>query len=182
MMLNVGDLVDLDGLDTKGLRRRYGRGFLLVDFTYGGVLEMLGVTETSDRLSVRSTVEGLALTGARDPLQADVYPLHGSAQDRFMVTVGRGDGAVVRLRHPNVSKVHAFFRFNPDSETFALTDAGSRNGTRVDGVLLEPHAPRPLKGGETIRFGRAVAAQFHTDRSLAGYVAGLKIRRQREGP
>jgi pSer/pThr/pTyr-binding forkhead associated (FHA) protein len=51
-----------------------------------------------------------------------------------------------------VSKFHAFFRIVGDR--VELSDAGSRNGTFVGNLRLEPKGPpRAVRNGEQVRFG-----------------------------
>jgi pSer/pThr/pTyr-binding forkhead associated (FHA) protein len=51
-----------------------------------------------------------------------------------------------------VSRVHASVSI--DKNRVFLTDLGSVNGTRVNGVRLEPHAARPLQNGDIIILGK----------------------------
>jgi len=43
--------------------------------------------------------------------------------------------------------------------TWAVEDQNSRNKTRLNGEVLQPYEPRPLKDGDTLHFGR-VEARF----------------------
>jgi hypothetical protein len=71
-------------------------------------------------------------------------------------SVGRDPRNGVVIDHPTVSRLHAFIDFN---ETGAwLDDAGSRNGTRVDGARVAPRAT--LRDGSEIRIGVALARFF----------------------
>jgi pSer/pThr/pTyr-binding forkhead associated (FHA) protein len=51
-----------------------------------------------------------------------------------------------------VSRVHA--SINVDRGRVYLTDLGSVNGTRVNGVRLEPHLARPLQNGDIVILGK----------------------------
>jgi len=68
-----------------------------------------------------------------------------------IIRVGRAADNDVFIDHRNVSKLHAFFRVQDDALT--LADAGSRNGTWVNGELLVPKGPpsRPLASGDVVR-------------------------------
>jgi hypothetical protein len=69
-----------------------------------------------------------------------------------MITVGRTANNDVLVEDVQVSKFHASFRL--DGERIEITDHGSRNGTWVGGARLTANAPpRPVRYGETIRFG-----------------------------
>ncbi|MEU3020458.1 MULTISPECIES: FHA domain-containing protein [unclassified Nocardiopsis] len=76
----------------------------------------------------------------------DVRPLHHE-----VTTVGRGEGADIRLTDPSVSQLHAeLVRRGP---YVYVVDLGlSRNGTRVNG---RPIARRVLEEGDVVSFGGA---------------------------
>src|SRR5256885_13862435 len=60
----------------------------------------------------------------------------GNVQDATAdrISVGRGRQCDISFRHPSVSALHAHFAV--DGGVLALTDAGSRNGTFVNGERL----------------------------------------------
>src|ERR1700691_1481082 len=76
----------------------------------------------------------------------EVFPLHDE-----VTTVGRGQGANIRLDDPSVSRLHAeLIRRGP---YVYVVDLGlSRNGTRVNG---RPVARRVLDDGDVLSFGAA---------------------------
>lgn len=74
-----------------------------------------------------------------------VFQLRGNS-----VTVGRARGSDIRLDSPSVSREHAVLRGVPEEGCWCLEDAGSANGTSVDGI---PTNRAHLRGGERIRFG-----------------------------
>jgi sigma-B regulation protein RsbU (phosphoserine phosphatase) len=63
-------------------------------------------------------------------------------------TVGRSSAADIHLNYPSVSRSHA--ALTVDGGAVTVEDLGSRNGTRVDGRLVE--RPTPLKLGSSIEF------------------------------
>lgn len=71
-----------------------------------------------------------------------------SRQER--VLLGRGADCDVILTDDRVSRRHAVIQLL--GSRAVIEDAGSTNGTYVDGVLLD--APRELREGAMIRFGR----------------------------
>ncbi|QSQ28087.1 FHA domain-containing protein [Pyxidicoccus parkwayensis] len=97
--------------------------------------------------------------GARaspEPLIYEVRPgLRVPASDDARVTVGRDAGCDIFLPHPTASRLHAFFRQDPPSGAWTITDAGSQNGTYLDGALILPGRSSPLPGRASLRFGRA---------------------------
>ena len=76
----------------------------------------------------------------------EVFPLRD-----VLTTVGRGQGADIRLNDPSVSRLHAeLVRRGP---YVYVSDLGlSRNGTRVNG---RPVARRLLEDGDVLSFGTA---------------------------
>jgi len=70
-------------------------------------------------------------------------------------TVGRGRAAVIRIRDPLASRVHARLRAGPGGAT--LEDLGSRNGVRVNGVPVE-RLPCPVAPGDEIAVGETLLA------------------------
>lgn len=91
------------------------------------------------------------------PHQFGFVPLLKSARNPWTgrLLVGRAPTNDVVLRHPSVSKVHA--RLLPQGEGWALGDAGSTNGTWLDGRLLEPDAPAvPLPSPCLVKVGSVV--------------------------
>jgi pSer/pThr/pTyr-binding forkhead associated (FHA) protein len=70
--------------------------------------------------------------------------------DSMPLTVGRGAQNDIELRDDGfASAVHA--RFEPRRDGVWLEDAGSTNGTFVNGVRLQ--APRKLVSGDVVRIG-----------------------------
>lgn len=72
-----------------------------------------------------------------------------------VMTVGRDEGASLRVDEPLVSKLHA--RIERRGGSFFVLDLGSTNLTRVNGEVV---AERELQDGDEIRFARACCV-FH---------------------
>ena len=66
--------------------------------------------------------------------------------------VGRDPGCAIGLDDPSLSRAHLRIRVADGGAT--LSDAGSRNGTVVEGQLLAPGEERPLSRSELVRAGR----------------------------
>ena len=75
-----------------------------------------------------------------------------------MITLGRARNNDVPITDISVSKVHAWIRRAEGTEGseseggFSITDAGSRNGTFVNGVAVS-REPHPLPVGARLRLG-----------------------------
>jgi hypothetical protein len=87
---------------------------------------------------------------------APVVKRDGANPYASMITIGRARNNDLPITDISVSKLHAWIRRGQsgtwDAGEFTITDAGSRNGTFVDGheVLREPH---PLPPGAKVRLG-----------------------------
>ena len=67
-------------------------------------------------------------------------------------SVGRAPNNAIALAEAGVSSRHAQLSWR--NGALQLTDLGSTNGTFVNGERLAPHAPRALKVGDRVRFGK----------------------------
>jgi pSer/pThr/pTyr-binding forkhead associated (FHA) protein len=84
--------------------------------------------------------------------------------EQARIVIGRGASADVRIPHLTVSELHATVRLGSDGYT--ITDNGSTNGTRVNGVRLAPQRSKRLQDGDRIELG-AYALSFHENVALA---------------
>jgi hypothetical protein len=84
----------------------------------------------------------------------------GTYVDR--ISVGRARNKDIVLRHPSVSKFHAWFERNPDG-AWCVADAGSKNGTRTNTVEMQPRDLIKVKPGDVIRFGSVEAMMCSGD-------------------
>jgi hypothetical protein len=88
----------------------------------------------------------------------DVLPLAGQEE----VTLGRvSEGQPVvpdidltpyKAYEAGVSRMHASVRMVEDQ--VLITDLGSANGTRVNGMQITPHIPYPIKHGDILTLGK----------------------------
>jgi pSer/pThr/pTyr-binding forkhead associated (FHA) protein len=67
------------------------------------------------------------------------------------VTVGRTRNNDLFINDERISRFHAFFQIRDGS--WAISDAGSRNGTFVDGLRLDARRPHPLPARARLDFG-----------------------------
>jgi hypothetical protein len=84
----------------------------------------------------------------------------GTYVDR--ISVGRARNKDIVLRHPSVSKFHAWFERDP-SGTWCVADAGSKNGTRANAAEMQPKDLVKVKQGDVLRFGSVEAMVCSSD-------------------
>lgn len=68
------------------------------------------------------------------------------------ISVGRARNQDVVLRHPSVSKFHAWFQ-RSDRGQWSVADAGSKNGTRINQDESSKRELTPVSPGDIVRFG-----------------------------
>lgn len=106
--------------------------------------------EEEYRLKTQTAVSAatLRLPSAEGPIVFAVKKVGENAFKRG-VTIGRTSNNDIVLDDGSVSRFHAWILKDPDTGRWTITDAGSKNGTFVHGVQLEPR--RPLSLGERVR-------------------------------
>lgn len=75
------------------------------------------------------------------------------------VSVGRATNKDIVLRHPNVSKLHAWFEVD-ESGGIYVADAGSSNGTFLNHARLPSRELTPVDAGHHLRFGSVEAVVY----------------------
>ena len=104
------------------------------------------------------------------------------------ISVGRARNSDICISDGSLSKLHTHILSMEDGG-FAVSDTGSKNGTRVNKELTTPGQPYPIKFGDLIHFGGVVAV-FHSpdtflrflqllDVTLERSESGAKVRKQR---
>jgi DNA-binding winged helix-turn-helix (wHTH) protein len=93
-----------------------------------------------------------------------IYRRSDGADERFLmrqdvITLGRSDSCAVVIAHPIVSRLHA--RIELQHDRYLLFDAGSANGTFVNGVRIEQG--HQLSTGDTIWLGSEEATLGFSD-------------------
>lgn len=97
------------------------------------------------------------------------------ANEFSFITVGRTPNNDIVIDVNSVSKCHAFIQARGKSYTIA--DAGSRNGTQVNGVLVQRHTAVELHSGDVLVLSAKVSATF-----LDPHAAHAWLRHGGRGP
>jgi hypothetical protein len=113
------------------------------------------------------------MMGVGEPV---VFPVKKTQENAFGrgITVGRTGNNDVALEDGTVSRFHAWFQREGEGG-YLLTDAGSKNGTFVEGVRLMPRRACTLNDGARLRFGQ-VEVMFYLASSFT------KVLARRMGP
>ena len=85
---------------------------------------------------------------------------------RDQIGVGRTRNNDIALPYPRISKYHAYFTRSDDGREYFLADAGSKNGTFLNGERLAPREPVRVDDGASITFAEA---QFRFSSATALY-------------
>jgi|GEM_PF-637253 len=88
-----------------------------------------------------------------------VYPLSKERNRPFshMLMVGRSTSNDVQILDTSISKLHCKITLRPE---LTISDAGSRNGTSIDGSPLDPDVPVEVRDGSIVQLGNRVFALF----------------------
>lgn len=150
------------------------RGLLTSDITTGqkvapSVRAMAFETATANLDDIRATIaDSTAAPGIvraerlRWLIRSDrfyVAPLRKRTIEesfRDRVSVGRAIDKDVVLRHPNVSKLHAWFELDDNGGVY-IADAESSNGTFLNHQRLPPRELTQVSSGQHLRFGSVEA-------------------------
>jgi S-DNA-T family DNA segregation ATPase FtsK/SpoIIIE len=108
---------------------------------WGDELNLAGANGAAAAPLATLVVTGGPDAGRRIPLPAGTH------------TVGREAG--ISIDDPSLSGHHVVVTVAPDGAV-AVADAGSRNGSLLDGTQLEPGQPHPLEPGTFVRAGRSL--------------------------
>jgi hypothetical protein len=89
-----------------------------------------------------------------------------------MVTVGRTTNNDITIEVASVSKFHAYFTQDPESGRWCLHDAGSSNGTWVDGERTGASSGKVhLRDGAAIQLGPDARTRFFQASALFDLIA-----------
>jgi len=85
----------------------------------------------------------------------------------FGITIGHAENNDVVVRHPGVSRFHAYLQNNQGR--FFLVDADSKYGTFLGGNRLTPSKPTPLPSSAEVQLG-AVTLRFFDQPGFAAWL------------
>ena len=145
---------------------------VLLHRPFEGTPGMIGFR--TDLTDTRSSLEELDKDLATRP-DLLVTPLVKKEENLFpsRICVGRTRNNDLVIPHARISKFHAFFTRSDDGMWF-VTDAGSTNGTYLDGKRLTPKRRARLEDRAIVSFGRHFHFRFHTPRGLFELLRSLR--------
>jgi hypothetical protein len=166
--LRIEDLrSDATRLSPEEFEDRYGDAFLLL--SSAGFKQPKSATSTEVLLLDLSDEAGERTAG----VSVRVVPIRASmGSPTHLITIGRSAKNDVTIADISVSRFHAFFKRNPVGG-FQLHDAGSTNGTIVNGSSVctkEAGPPADVKSGDNVRFGQVDVTFLEAD-ALRSYIA-----------
>ena len=151
----AGPLTTLE--ETVFLARRHA-DTLETHFKTPVLLVVAPAEDWAETTQARNTIESDVVSVQMMPTL--VVQLRGGGDISF----GRAPQSSVILPFAAMSKQHGFFRATDDGH-WLIADAGSKNGTFVDGVRVQNQALVPLRDGASLRFGD-VTAKFWLPKSF----------------
>jgi hypothetical protein len=100
----------------------------------------------------------------------EIFPLAKKINAPFadMITIGRTQNNDIVLKDITVSRFHTFFRQKNDAWT--VCDAGSKNGTFLNGDQLKTRREVAVKSGDVVKLGD-ISTTFYTAADLFDVIA-----------
>lgn len=129
---------------------KYNHPFLLYPEKHGSS----NFSTYHTRMADRGPGARIAGTG-KEIKQFRVLPPKGLAQGSFpqKFLVGRSPERELFIDHSTVSKRHAYIAFDEEKQAYKLGDAGSTNGTFLNGQAVEAGDPVFIRDGNVVSFG-----------------------------
>lgn len=129
---------------------KHGHPFLI----YPEKKSVGGFSSYHTRMADREAGARIAATG-REMKQFRILPPNASADGKYpaKLLVGRAEERDFTIDHSTVSKRHAVLVFDEERQTYKLGDAGSTNGTFVNGHSVEAGDPVYIRDGSIVSFG-----------------------------
>lgn len=100
--------------------------------------------------------EGAHIAGSgKEIRQFKVLPPNASLGSKYpsKLLVGRSTERDFSIDHSTVSKRHAFIMYDSEKDAYKLGDAGSTNGTFLNGQSVESGEPVYVRDGNIVSFG-----------------------------
>jgi len=161
---------DAGALSLEEFEGRHGSAYLLLtaaDLSVPGGPESTEVRFAEDDASSGDSTASLSLIA---------YPLrHSGRSPGHLITIGRARNSDVVIPDASISRFHAFVR-EGDGSVWKLLDAGSTNGTTVNGANVPQQnvgEAVELKTGDNVRFGQ-VELTFLNTRALLAFISRLE--------
>jgi hypothetical protein len=105
---------------------------------------------------------------SKGDLEGLVVPVRAGVQ-----VIGRGEKADAKVVHPALSRQHAFLQW--DGETATIADAGSTNGTTVNGERLASEQRRALRADDRVLLGSLELRFESGHRDETGEVPAVRL-------
>lgn len=138
-------------VDREGFEERFPHPFLVVTREHSA--------DATREFRTRD-ISALELNSDRPP-SLEVFPVNRpSSPANHMVTLGRANNMDIVLPNPSVSKLHAYFQRDIEGSRWTVADAGSRNGSTLNGSVLAPKASHPVNTGDILVFAQLYRAEF----------------------
>jgi hypothetical protein len=151
---------ELEALGRDGFATRHGKWFLVL--TAPDALDSF-----AEFVNTASRDSQDILSGKSELDEVDIFALQPSNGSE--VTIGR-EGADVVLPSGKISKLHAVFAMGGGLPS--LSDAGSKNGTWLNGIKLQHGRAVPVDVGDTIQFASVSATLWSIDDLVAAVTHG----------
>jgi hypothetical protein len=128
--------------------------------------------EKKDKTSKFETVSGLGsgVGGTHKLARIQKSGTGGNAFD-FMITIGRTENNDITLVSAQVSKFHAFVVEEGGAVMFC--DAGSSNGTSIEGEKLEDRVRTRLECGTKVLLADQIELTFYTPSGLYNHLRSV---------
>jgi hypothetical protein len=92
-------------------------------------------------------------------VSGDIIPLYSQSDETTLGRISEGQPIIpdvdltpYKAYEAGVSRMHASIRFIDEQVT--ITDLGSANGTRINGMKISSHIPHPIKHGDILTLGK----------------------------
>jgi hypothetical protein len=167
--MEVRELIDVLAARGPGCLAGAAKAFLVEETQKA---PKTGAVGRMTRVVPRVDLDAESRAPGTDPSKRRVYRLVRRDGADGDVTVGRGaEGVDVTIENTSVSTIHA--RFHPAENGWTVEDAGSTNGTFVDGDRVPAKSVRAIQSSSVVRLGPEARFTFYRSKDLEAYLGGL---------